>query len=129
MTVSFGLSINGIVEPAAPGWPPGLRPEEPRDKPRAGLRYGGSDEGGLLEVDESLLRRRSSSVIRAASASSCPAWVSTWTACPAITSRNPAFVARNPTFAARNPAFAARSCTTSSESSATDGGSGSDTPP
>jgi hypothetical protein len=43
---------------------PGRRPEEVRDERRTGLRYGESDDGGRLEVDESAPSRRSNSAIR-----------------------------------------------------------------
>jgi hypothetical protein len=106
---SSGSSTSGIVVPGAPSCLPGLRPDELRDERRAALRYGGSDDGGLLEVDESLLNRRSNSAIRAVSACIC-------TACPAMTSRS--------------PAFAARSSVTSADSSATSADSdGPDTRP
>jgi hypothetical protein len=107
-TTSSGSSTSGIVEPGCPGCLPGLRPDEVRDEPRTGFRYGGSDDGGLLEVEESLLSRRSSSAIRAASASICAA-------CPMITSRS--------------PAFAARSCATNADSSTISADDGSGTQP
>ena len=92
---SSGSSTSGIVEPGCPGCLPGLRPEEVRDERRAGLRYGGSEDGGLLEVEESLLNRRSNSTIRAVNDTSCAACASIWIACVEITSRSPAFAARN----------------------------------
>jgi hypothetical protein len=79
------------------------------------LRYGESDDGGRLEVAESLPCRRSNSATRAVSDSNWAAWASIWTACPAITSRSPVFVVRNRA--------------TSADSSATDDGDGSDTRP
>jgi len=69
--VSSGLSTSGNVDPGHPGYLPGLRPEDVRDERGDGLRYGGSHDGGLLEVDESSRARRSSSTIRAACASTC----------------------------------------------------------
>ena len=120
--ISSGSLTSGIVDPDCPGCLPGLRPDEVRDELRAGLEYGGSDDGGLLEVEESLLKRRSNSATRAVSDSSSadwasiwPDWVSMWTAWPAITSRSLAFVVRN--------------CATNTDNSAADGDSGSDTKP
>jgi hypothetical protein len=42
------------------------------------LRYGGSDDGGRLDVEESLFNRRSNSEIRAASDTSAAAWAWIW---------------------------------------------------
>ena len=60
-----GSSTNGIVDPGSPGCLPGRRPDDTRDDRGAGLRYGESDDGGLFDVEESLLSRSSNSAIRA----------------------------------------------------------------
>ena len=83
--ISSGSSTSGIVEPGCPGCLPGLRPEAFRDERRGGLRYGPSEDGGLLEVDESAPSCRSNSAIR--------------TACPSTTRRSSAFAARSSAFA------------------------------
>ena len=67
-TISSGSPISGIVEPGCPGCLPGLRPDAVRDERRGGLRYGPSEDGGLLDVEESAPSCRSNSAIRAA----CP---------------------------------------------------------
>jgi hypothetical protein len=90
------------------------------------LRYGGSDEGGFEEFDESDPSRRSNSPIRvtcaancADSASICPVSASMCTPCVLITSRSWAFTRRSPAFATCNAAI----------NSASDDTSGPDTPP
>ena len=97
-----------------------------REDDRCGLRYRGSDDGGLEEVDESDPSRCSNSAIRvicpascADSASICPVSASICTPCVLITSRSPAFTRRNPAFASCNAAI----------NSASDDTSGPDTPP
>jgi hypothetical protein len=67
--ISLGASTSGIVVPGSPGCLPGWRPEDFREERRTGLRYGESELGGLLDVEESLPNCRSSAVIRAFCAS------------------------------------------------------------
>ena len=93
---------------------------------RSGLRYGGSEDGGLDEVDESDPSRRSNSSIRATCAANCaesasirPVNVSICTPCVSITSRKRAFVLRSPVFASCNAAT----------NSASDDAPDPDTPP
>ena len=106
---SSGLSTSGIVVPGAPGCLPGLRPAARRDERRSGLRYGGSEDGGRDEVDESTPSRRSNSAIRSTCALTwadkastcadvaviCPVNASISTAWVLITSRRPVFVFRS----------------------------------
>ena len=70
--ISFGASTSGIVVPGSPGCLPGRRPEDCREERRTGLRYGESELGGLLDVEESLPNCRSSAAIRAFCASTTP---------------------------------------------------------
>ena len=104
-----------------------MRPEDVREDDRCGLRYGGSDEGGFEEFDESDPSRRSNSAIRAIcaascadSASICPVSASMCTPCVLITSRSPAFTRHSPAFA---------SCNAAINSASDDDASGPDTPP
>ena len=62
--ISSGLSTSGIVDPESPRCLPGRRPDALRDERRGGLRYGESDDGGRLDVEESSPSRRSNSAIR-----------------------------------------------------------------
>ena len=60
----LGASTRARVAPLWPFCPPGLRPLAVRWERGGGLRKGGSDDGGLLELWLSLARRASSSAIR-----------------------------------------------------------------
>ena len=83
-----------------------------REEDRSGLRYGGSDEGGFDEFDESDPSRRSNSAIRATCAASCadgasicPVNASMCTPYILITSRQLGVHRRSPAFASCNAAI------------------------
>ena len=103
------LTRHGVVAPPAPGCLPGRRPEDVREEDRCGLRYGGSDEGGFEEFDESEPSRRSNPAIRAVNASICPVSVSICTACVLITSRRPLFAFRSAMFVSCSAAISSAS--------------------
>ena len=106
-TVSSGSADCFKVADCAPGCLPGLRPDLPRsDRSRGFFLYGLSEDGGLDDVEESLASRRSSSWIRAASASIC---ASRTASCAAASSSRSAAACRSRALSASRSATRARS--------------------